>query len=427
MANVIDVINYEGGNDVLIYKYPKQDFNLGSQLIVHESQEAVFFKDGKALESFGAGRHTLTTQNIAGLKNIINSMAGGENVFHSEIYFINLVTMLGIKWGTDSRIRMYDPISGLHLEIGASGSFNLKVIDGRKLLIKVVGTASSFVQENIFGSVGYTQLNTASKFKALVISKVKANLAKAIRENDFDILEIDEHIDELSEVLRVEVNKVLDEYGLYMPEFFITTIATPDDDPNFKRLKLQHAERYLLVQEQRIKEAEAVAAKKRAEAEAELKVAIARGDALAEAEARKILAEASATEIKAKGFAEAEVLQAKGAMYQAETARIVGQAAAENESSGSAGNIASDVVKAGIGLGVGVAVAKNVAGTVNNVIDNDNTWVCPVCGHKGNKSNFCEDCGSKKPSAESGWTCPECGKSGIMSKFCPDCGHKRGE
>ena len=141
MANVIDVINYEGGNDVLIYKYPKQDFNLGSQLIVHESQEAVFFKDGKALESFGAGRHTLTTQNIAGLKNIINSMAGGENVFHSEIYFINLVTMLGIKWGTDSRIRMYDPISGLHLEIGASGSFNLKVIDGRKLLIKVVGTA----------------------------------------------------------------------------------------------------------------------------------------------------------------------------------------------------------------------------------------------------------------------------------------------
>ena len=241
MANVIDVINYEGGNDVLIYKYPKQEFNLGSQLIVHESQEAVFFKDGKALESFGAGRHTLTTQNIAGLKNIINSMAGGENVFHSEIYFINLVTMLGIKWGTDSRIRMYDPISGLHLEIGASGSFNLKVIDGRKLLIKVVGTASSFVQENIFGSVGYTQLNTASKFKALVISKVKANLAKAIRENDFDILEIDEHIDELSEVLRVEVNKVLDEYGLYMPEFFITTIATPDDDPNFKRLKLQHA------------------------------------------------------------------------------------------------------------------------------------------------------------------------------------------
>lgn len=427
MADIIDVIKYEGGNDVLIYKHPKTDFNLGTQLIVHESQEAVFYKDGKALESYGPGRHTLTTQNIAKIKGLINNLANGENVFHSEVYFVNLVTILGVKWGTDSKIRMYDPISGLHIELGASGSFNLKVNDARKLLIKVVGTTSSFNQENVFGSIGYTQTSTTAKFKALIISKIKANLAKSIRENDFDILEIDEHIDELSEILRVEINKVLDEYGLFMPEFFITTILTPDDDPNFKRLKLQHAERYLLVQEQRIKEAEALAAKKRAEAEAELKLAIAKGDALAEAESRKILAEASATEIKAKGIAEAEVLQAKGAMYQAETARIVGKAAAENESSGSAGNIASDVVKAGIGLGVGVAVAKNVAGTVGNVVEGDNTWVCPSCGHKGNRSNFCEDCGTRRPSVDNGWICPECGKSGIMSKFCPDCGHRKGE
>ena len=61
----LSVIKYEGGNDVLIWKYPEEDFNIGSQLIVHESQEAIFFRDGKALDNFGAGRHTLETSKLS--------------------------------------------------------------------------------------------------------------------------------------------------------------------------------------------------------------------------------------------------------------------------------------------------------------------------------------------------------------------------
>lgn len=394
---IISVIKYEGGNETLIYKHPTTDFNLGTQLIVHESQEAVFFRDGKALESFGPGRHTLETQNLPYLKNHINDMANGDHVFHSEVYFINLVTELGVKWGTDSKIRMFDPISGLHLELGACGTFNLKVVDGRKLLIKVVGTTSGFQQEDVFGSVGFSTAKTIGSFRGMIVSKVKSNLAKAIRENDINILEVDEHIDELSEILRIEINKVLDDYGIFIPEFFITTIMTPDDDPNFIRLKEQLAERYLKVQQQRILEAEAVAATSRAEAEAQLKLAISRGDAVAEAEARKILAAADAEQIRLKGLAEAEVLRAKGGDYQAETARIVGEAAASNQSSGATGGIASDIVKAGVGIGVGVSVAKEVVGQVKEVVSaTDGTWECPKCGHKGNKGKFCEECGYKR-------------------------------
>ena len=79
---IIDVISYEGDNETLIYKHPQTDFNLGSQLIVHESQEAVFFRDGKALESFFAGRHTLETQNIAHVRELVNDLADGKGVFH---------------------------------------------------------------------------------------------------------------------------------------------------------------------------------------------------------------------------------------------------------------------------------------------------------------------------------------------------------
>lgn len=392
MANVIDVIKYEGDNRTFIWKHPCEDFNTGSQLIVHESQESVFFRDGKALESFGAGRHTLETQNMPRLKDHFNAIAGGKSVFHAEVYFINLTTQLGVKWGTDSKIRMFDPISGLHLELGACGTFNIKVIDGRKLLLKVVGATSGFTQDNVFG----TTSSATNYFRGMIVAKVKSNLARAIRENDINVLEVDEHTGELADILKNEINKVLDDYGMYVPEFFITNILTPDDDPNYARLKEQHAERYLRVQQQRIKEAEAVAATKRAEAEAQLKLAVAKGDAYAEAEAKKILAGAEAEEIRLKGFAEAEVLRAKGGDYQSETARIVGKAAAENESSGSGGSIASGIVQTGVGLGVGVSVAKEVAATIKDTVSPSATWDCPACGQKNLSGNFCPNCGRKR-------------------------------
>ena len=386
MANIINLIKYEGNNDVFIYKHPQVDFNIGSQLIVHESQEAVLFRNGMALESFGPGRHTLNSENIPFLRNQIESLTDGNSIFHCEVYFINLVTQLGIKWGTDSKIRMFDPISGLHVEIGAFGVFNIKVVDGRKLLLKVVGTSNELKQNNLFG-LG----DTLGLFRGIIVSKVKNSLAKAIRENDLNILEIDGHIDELSAILKSVVNEFLESYGLEMPEFYITNISTPDDDPNFIKLKQQHAERYLRVQQQRILEAEAVASTSRAEAEAMLKLAISKGDANAEAEARKIIARAEAEEIRIKGQAEAEILKLKGGTYAGETARVVGESVAKGPSGGS---IASDIVKAGIGVGVGVGIAKDVVDSVKDT--GINTWVCPNCGRTGLNDNFCPSCGHKR-------------------------------
>ena len=417
---IIDVIKYEGGNTTLIYKHPKTDFNLGTQLIVHESQEAVFFRDGEALESFGPGRHTLETQNLPYLKDKINALANGEHVFHSEVYFINLTTELGVKWGTDSKIRLFDPISGLHLEIGASGTFNIKVNDGRKLLVKVVGTTGGFEQEEIFGSVGYSTSKTIGSFRGMIVSKVKTYLAKAIRENDISVLEIDEHLDELSEILRVEINKVLDSYGMFIPEFHLVNVLLPEpgENPNFDRYRQQYGERFVLAEQTRI-----------AEAEAALKLAIAKGDATAEAEARKILAAAAAEEERLKGLAHAEVLRAQGGDYSAETAREVGVAAASNEGgAGGTGGIASDLIKAGIGVGVGIQIIKTIATSFGDIlVASDGTWECPKCHHKGNKGKFCESCGLENPEFADKWDCPECGAKGLTTNFCPNCGHKKGE
>ena len=90
------IIKYEGDNDTLVWKHPIEDFNLGSQLIVHESQEAIFFRDGQALDLFGAGRYTLETQQIPMLEKLYGLPTDTEGTFHSEVYFINMVTQMGV-------------------------------------------------------------------------------------------------------------------------------------------------------------------------------------------------------------------------------------------------------------------------------------------------------------------------------------------
>lgn len=436
-AGTISVIKYEGDNETLIWKHPNEDFNMGSQLIVHESQEAIFFRDGKALDSFEAGRYTLNTANIPLLKDLYKLPTNGENMFHSEVYFINLTTQMGIKWGTDSKIRMFDPMSGMHLELGACGSFNVQVTNGRKLLLKIVGTTNKFSQNELVGN-DFTKSGMVAKFKSLIISKVKSFLAKTIKDNNINILEVDENIDLISNVLKGKINEVLEDYGLYMPEFFVTTILTPDDDPNFKRMKEQYAERYLKVQEERILQAEAEAAQARRVVEAQT---IAQEEIIA--------AQAQAEAYRLQAEAEAKEMQMKGYTYQQETQRQVATAAVSNMPNGGAGvggNDMSNMLGGMVNLGVGLGVMGEVVGTVKNAVNpiveqsanmgksisntmNENQWICPTCGQSAT-TNFCPNCGTKKPIMKKNesetWDC-ECGKTGISTPFCPNCGNKKGE
>ena len=89
MSNIAEIIKYEGDNSTFIWKHPCEDFNSLTQLIVHESQEAIFFMNGQALDLFGAGRYTLETQNIPMIGKVLNRATGDKSPFHCEVYFIN--------------------------------------------------------------------------------------------------------------------------------------------------------------------------------------------------------------------------------------------------------------------------------------------------------------------------------------------------
>ncbi|MCM1578869.1 MAG: SPFH domain-containing protein, partial [Ruminococcus sp.] len=413
-----NIIKCEASGDYFVWKHPIEDFGKGSQLIVHESQEAIFYMDGKAPEAFGAGRYSLDS----------------ENLCHSRVYFVNMTARMGIKWGTDSKVRLFDPASGLHIEIGACGSFNICVCDSKTLLRRISGMSGELTGTDIYGGMN----EMTGRFKALVINRVKSNLARAVKEENINILEIDSFLDILSEKVKEMINENLAEYGLNCPEFFITSIVTPDDDPNYKRLKQQFADKTLRVREEKIRTAEAEAARERrlleAQTEAQLKMVSAQGDA----EAMKLKAMAEAEAYKAQAFAEAEEMKAKGYTYQQETARQIGLEAMQNGIASGSASALGDI--AGMGAAIKamggimnltgktleplINSSEKIGSAVNNISD---TWDCS-CGEKNITSRFCPSCGGKRPEPKNdgSWKC-ECGTENITSKFCPNCGAKRPE
>ena len=427
------IIKYEGDNETLVWKHPIEDFNLGSQLIVHESQEAIFFRDGQALDLFGPGRYTLETQQLPILEKLYQLPTDTEGTFHSEVYFVNLATQMGIKWGTDSKVRLFDPMTGMHVELGASGEFSVRVVNSRKLLVKLVGTTGELRQEQLLGG------NGKGLFRALVMTQVKSYLAAAIRENAINILEIDERLAELSEALRQRINPKLSEYGLEMPEFYVSRVVTPDDDPNFRRMKEQFAEAYLNVRQEQIRKSVATAEAERKAVEAQtaarMKIIGAQGDA----EALKIQKQAEAEAYRMQAAAEAEEMRMKGYTYQQETARKVGLEAMQNGLTGGSGGGLGEIAGLGITLGAMGSVIGMTKDALNPVMDSakqmgqavggapSDGWDCPECGTKNIQSKFCPECGAKKPEPKQGWDCPQCGTKNIQSKFCPECGCKKPE
>ena len=486
-SGAISVIKWDNSKDTFVWKHPIEDFTLGSQLIVHQSQEALFFRDGRALDLFGAGRYTLETQHIPMLNEIYKLPDNAGAALHSEVYFINKSVQTNIKWGTTSSVRIMDPISNIPFAIGARGSFNLEVADARKLILRLVGTSSDFEQEETGGSKGYGIEYVRTKFRDMIGMNVTSLLARAVMENRLNLLTIDTLKPELSRILAAPINQSLEEYGLRIPagQFYVTDVQTPDDDPNYIRLKKQYATASLDVRDEQVAQLKIQAkdarmmAEKTSEAkmrvfDAQTDAAIGRIDATGVADAAKILAAGSsestvlaakgeAERIKLEGFAEVDVysaqaqaeaaeMKAKGYTYRDETQRQVSMQALQNGLPGTGpvvgggsaasmgGGMLGDMVGLGMTMGAvggimnmtrntmmpiindATAIGQSAAGIPNPAIAN-NGWACS-CGMSGITSNFCPQCGAKKPMAAAGWTCT-CGKSGITSNFCPECGAKK--
>ncbi len=223
---VIAVVKYNGSPDVFAWKYPSEELGTWTQLIVNESQEAILFKGGKALDVFQSGRHTLETANIPILNKIINLPFGARSPFTAEVWFINKLNSLDIKWGTASPIQIQDPKYSVFIPVRAFGQYGIRIEDSKRFLVKLVGTLPVFDKTNI---VKY--------FRGLYITKAKDAISSYLIHKQISIMEINAYIEELSSYLQEKMQPILEEYGIKLINFYVNDISVPEDDTAVKKLK----------------------------------------------------------------------------------------------------------------------------------------------------------------------------------------------
>ncbi|MBN2216719.1 MAG: SPFH domain-containing protein [Pirellulales bacterium] len=188
------------------------DIKIGAQLIVQETQEAIFFRDGKALDTFGAGRHTLTTANVPLITRIL-TIPWEKSPFQCQVYFIGRQTFIDQKWGTRQPITFRDADFGM-VRLRSFGKFSFRVVDSPLLVNTLVGTQGKYTTEEV-----------SSFLKDLIV----ARLTDLLGTLGACILDLPAKYDEIAGATRVRVAEEFAKYGLELVDFFINAITPPEE------------------------------------------------------------------------------------------------------------------------------------------------------------------------------------------------------
>ncbi len=216
---IIEVIAYNGPNDVLIWKHPNENFNTNTQLIVGPAQEAIFVKGGQVLERFISGTYTLNTENYPFIRALVGLVTGGVSPFSCSVYYVNKVVLMGIDWGTDTPISIMDPVYGIPVDVRGYGDFSLRVEDGRKLMEKLVGQ-----------SQGFSQHEVQQFFSKLMATQVRSLISSTMQDNGLSPIGIDAHLAEMSLDAAKRIQPIFEPYGMAVNHFTIANISAADLD-----------------------------------------------------------------------------------------------------------------------------------------------------------------------------------------------------
>ena len=217
---IVEVIKYDGPNDVLIWKHFKEDFNTNARLVVGPAQEAIFVKEGQVLGKSVPGTYTLNTKNYPFIRSLVEIATGGVSPFSCSIYFVNKVVSMGIDWGTDTPISVRDPVYHVPVDIRSYGDLSLRVENGQMLLEKLVGQ-----------TIGFSQQEVIRYFSNLISTKVRGIISGTMMTNSLSAIGIDAYLPEMSKYVAEQIGPIFEPYGLTVNHFTIAAITASDLDP----------------------------------------------------------------------------------------------------------------------------------------------------------------------------------------------------
>lgn len=216
MARIFDVVEYPSEMmDEIVHRFPETgvaDLRLGSQVIVRESQRAVFFRDGKALDVLGPGRHTISTANIPFLVDLIGKAFNDRTPFTAEIYFVSMREFADKKWGTPQPIIVRNPGMGLGVALMQGfGSYSFQVNDPQQFVTQIVGA------QGIYRSV-----DIENRLRSMLLSKLQDLLGETTAKSS--VVELIGLTEELGAGVRAKAQDDFTAIGLVLKSFYIANL-----------------------------------------------------------------------------------------------------------------------------------------------------------------------------------------------------------
>jgi len=217
MAQTLEVLEHHDPNgEQIVYRFPQEgsaEIKLGAQLVVHEAQEAVLYRDGKALDVFGPGRHTLSTQNIPILTKLLALPFGGTSPFRVAVVFVNKRTFIDQKWGTREPVVFRDSELGM-VRLRAFGNYAYRIQDSQLFVNTVVGSQGLFETHDL-----------QDFYRDVIVSRLNDLLGETLK----TIFDLPKYYDELGAAGKARVTEDFAKYGVDLTDFYINSITPPDE------------------------------------------------------------------------------------------------------------------------------------------------------------------------------------------------------